>query len=272
MKSNLQPTSIVDKNGKHTTVHKKVAVVPDRASDIAVTSLATASQDDFENTQSHRVGKWLVAPEGMAGAICQYCGEFATRSFVKTVTFKARRCENCDEYCDLFSLEPAIRAEDAELADTQKVYERDWYHYTTSKNWYEDVTRVNEEKGAGGILVHLGSVDAALERSEAFTQTKKPPVIYGYKIRVKAGAPISDTINDDHNDNAPISPRECKDDFWNSIGYDDNDEEIMAAPEDTQRYEPYGATRYVNNFEAIGSVSLLANPLALELVDTFVVR
>ncbi len=124
-----------------------------------------------------------------------------------------------------------VLAKDAKFLDSARTLGASWYHATSRENWLSDVTDHEDEWFVP--LVHLGTEMAAADRMRFYRWL---PKTYMYKVRLKDDTVLSPDIFEDEDD-WPETP----DDLWDG----------------TQAF------RYVNGFEAVGSISLLVNPLHL---------
>lgn len=122
----------------------------------------------------------------------------------------------------------------------KEVRNRKWYHATTREDWFNGI---NTPDGQGRQpLVHLGSREAALDRATQMSKHKPGEQWVIYEIDIAPEADIHQDVAGDDNGYAP---------------YYAGDEKMV------DNYTE--VTRYVNEFEDKGNVSLLANPSALQL-------
>lgn len=196
-----------------------------------------------------------------AGAYCKFCGEFFDTEVADDLTTEGWvDCSECGQTCTKLdkTIGFGVRGYDVALMrDPNEVYERVWYHTSKYKNW---LSKVQEPDEKGHIpLVHVGTEDASMYRAKHVSDKSwwrddedEDGVAergYIYEIRVKRGAPVAPEVMGDIDGRAPASTRDTQEGFDTS-----------------------GVTRYVNEFEHIGSVSLLANPEMLEVVSMKRVR
>lgn len=137
---------------------------------------------------------------------------------------------------------------DAKLLDKEAVKENLWFHVTKRKNWIEDINASGAEDITKLPMIHVGSKEAALDRLAHLSEGKTGQKWYLYAVKVNPVAPIADKIHGD------------EDDF--PVTYGD------AHEEQKKGYAISGVTRYVNRYEAPGTISLLANPSAIKVVET----
>jgi len=279
--SNLVATQIVDKNGKLTTVHvnpdKGGAVVFERPAFSAPPSQSSVSgsadiklpkpplrgtRADFEDKLQHTNFQfpgwdegWSLAPEGFSGAYCHKCKSFYTDEEINGATAEQQlACSTCGFKQEQGVLPSGIRASSLRHLNKSAVRADTWYHITVKSDWYEDINE--DEDPNQQPFVHIGTKEAALARMKALisetTDAGLPvPQFYCYELKIAERAPISDYLLPDDNDLAPSSPSE------------------MNAVYTTDGYEAYGITRYVNEVESHGSISLNCHPTALEVTDFY---
>lgn len=121
--------------------------------------------------------------------------------------------------------------------DEETVRTTTWYHATDREDWFDSITQAQGKVP----LVHLGDEAAAMDRA-----TQRAARLGGnwkvYEITLAEDADIHPEVNGDDNGYAPY----------------------MAGDEDmVDNYST--VTRYVNEFENPGSISLLVNPKAMRL-------
>ena len=276
----LIPKPIIDKNGKHTTVHVRPDASTKRLDDIRTTNTLTLPRDEdiaAAPVNWEKDGKKLVhttiqlpglkepkvfkvAPDGYSGCFCHRCAAY----FETDVTSDIQQCATCGKTCYGGLLESAIRYSDLPFTDTENVRDATWFHITLSPEWDTDIT----EGDPGDFpLVHLGSMDAATARmndlmnDDSLFGRKKNAEFYCYEIIINDDAAISPYIVSDMNDEAPESINSVKNEsLYDTLG-------ITEYEEMYDEYELEGITRYVNEVEARGSISLIAHPDSFTVVN-----
>jgi hypothetical protein len=171
---------------------------------------------------------------GRSTVRCPYCKMPVTRwQKQKLLEQGSIFCQNlsCEGY--LFGLEDAdiaVLPGSAKFFDTDAVRPATWYHATYMENWMGTVL-TNDHCYLP--ILHIGTRQSALDRA------KHQGYSYLYSIKVDEDATINPTVVDDATD-----------------GWDEYAEDYQ-----------YGITRYVNRWESPGSISLLANPLAITVIS-----
>jgi len=257
MRANIRvPKLITDKNGKLTTVHVNPFETSHTTHPAGFRVAGNKMPLPKPNTPiwSGKVQHewirfdnkvWDIAPEGFSGGYCEHCGSFFTKEYLyKTNWHGIYNCANCGEGSFAESMPVGIEYDSQRFLDTQNVRDEIWYHSTVVADWEGGL------KSTGRIpMVHLGTVEAASVRANFtgnFFIDDGAPQVYMYAVRVKGGALVSPRLLTDENDEAPY--------FTDS---------------DAGEYEMQGLTRYVNKFEAQGTISLIANPESFEVVERF---
>ena len=180
-----------------------------------------------------------VAPQGLSGAYCYDCLGFFPWDVVSHDAADTFDCPNCGVSVGQHFWHTGITSDGALFADNRHVYASSWFHSTTNPDWLSSV------QNAGQVpLVHVGSRMASKQRHSNLRKSGVNEPFYLYETRLNASVSLCDGFVDDDNDDAPKLVGE------------------VAGPQ----YDTFGATRYVNAYEHIGSVSLLVNPAGLSLV------
>jgi hypothetical protein len=193
---------------------------------------------------------------GTTGKRCRNCGELLPQANVdeledetkENMEDRTTKCPSCNTICAWFDFdmksayEVDINPDEAHfLFDNTAVREAKWYHSTTSENWADSVK-------SAGVLVHAGTLKASQDRmndikKQKFNKDKPPRTHYLYELKVKPDSPLNKTIFLDDND-FPIKP--------------ETDSEVQL--------NAHTVSRYVNEWENPGSVSLISTIDNFEVV------
>ncbi len=169
--------------------------------------------------------------------------------------FKCVRCSHTHNNVTDFAV--WVRDDSAKFLNTQTVRDTLWYHGTHAANWHEAMVSggdiFHHSYGTGDIMVHIGTEQAARERvyhRKEQLKSRREADYYSwclFTLRIRPDAPILDELQKDW-------------DFFPETNNDDSADEWFD-------FEPEGVTKYLNAFENPGSISLLANINALEIVE-----
>lgn len=168
-------------------------------------------------------------------------------------------CVKCGHvHHDVTEFKIWVRENSAKFLNLDTVRNSFWYHGTHARHWYESLIAggdpFHHSYGIGEIMVHIGTQPAAEERirhRQEFNAYRNPLGFEDwcvFTLRIK--------------DNAPIHPVLQKDFDW----FPETNNETLGDFDEFD-WEPRGVTRYLNAFENPGSISLLANINALEVVE-----
>ncbi len=192
-----------------------------------------------------------VAPEGFSSLYCSKCGRYYSKAYAKRLsdTNKEIKCEyaDCTQAQILEKTGVDLRFEDAKFLDSNEVLSSHWYHATNVRHWLQKLQETGEGNPHSTILAHVGTKNAALERTRdvvKWNSTLRDSEYYLYELRFKLNAKVSPFVFNDADTDWP---------------------ETLGRTSGTP-YSPNQANRYVNEFEAAGGMSLLANPNMFEVV------
>jgi len=197
-----------------------------------------------------------IAPAGVRGVYCTGCNHYFTETDYQTIvaTNEAAvadtyKCVHCGQPQWTGTVGIDMRHEDARLLDDEVCRTTPWFHVTNRKNWFESI---NQYQNGGLPLVHLGTREAAMDRMRDLrrehaktTPTEPEGDYYLYEVRLRPETKMALGITEDFDDDWPKNTAEAT---------------------ESERYPFFnamGVTRYLNRYEAQGSISLLANPRVL---------
>jgi hypothetical protein len=295
--SALQPTQIVDKNGKHTTVYRssvdesagsksRIATITPKQSKKPEGTIAPVITDLGETVPTplpynpnkselydpvvfqHYDGDNPIplAPIGYTGAKCPKCFCYLTKEELRTgQQGSSITCPNCNaqnsdrDYGDFFV---ALASDAIPLLNSENVRQGSWFHATTRKDWVNEVANADDQP-----ILHFGSLDAAIARAKAVAEEAETPEFIIHELRIKPGVEITPAVLVDADNLAPNFVSDFPD-------YDDAEGDSDSY---SDTFSATGIGRYVNGFEDHGSISLasvLSNfdvvaskPFAVENID-----
>lgn len=205
--------------------------------------------------------QWLVSPEGMGHVGCPQCRTAITARQEEGFLNHSLRldpCATCGKVIDNMTGTILVRRDNAMFLDAETARTATWYHATVRENWIDDLMECERRAqpypwyvpGETVPMIHVGTRQAAQDRAERLMERDQPNRMYMYTVRLRTDAPMSQYVVDD----LPSAP--------DYAGYCDGKPE----------YSKMGATRYVNRYESLGSISLLVNTTALEVVSRETMR
>ena len=168
---------------------------------------------------------------------CMQCGTYITREqedcIVRFLETDERECFNCgtELYHDTVTVD--ILPSSERFLDSNRALNSIWYHATERENWMDAL--LADDRYGTYPRVHVGTKEAATAII-ADQYVRRDGWIYLYTVKLASTAVIAKTIYEDEN-------------MWPSRT-DDID-------------GPVNTYRYVNRYEATGSISLLVDPRVL---------
>lgn len=137
----------------------------------------------------------------------------------------------------------------AHLLQPDAVKETVWYHATYVEDWFEKVSTGHgmKREAADFLYIHVGSEEASrdLAGSKYFTHPEPDERIMLHQLKLKADAVLADSILNDIET------------WW----------DYSSVTEETRKAIGGDVVRYLNRWEAPGSISLLVDARQLELVS-----
>jgi hypothetical protein len=218
-----------------------------------------------------------VAPAGYTGAACMGCYTYLPEGYAQAFNKPGEGtygnpdpvpCPNpeCTWVLDPEEYVVDVAASDAKYWTDDIAVRRDhWFHVSTRENWLEGATTGGRDGEA--ILVHVGSKASALDRlrdlmrqdASSYRSDRPAKTYYLYEVEVDASAPINPHVVEDQIDGWPATEKPPR-----TAAHGPNYVELNAQFQ--QAYQLDGITRYLNQIEAPGTISLMANAKRLRQV------
>jgi len=161
------------------------------------------------------------------GLNCTSC-----KKMVKEGTFSYNKNAFAGEVCPI-----RVVSRSAHLMNKEEVPQERWFHATKRGNWAEAIQSASTSE-RGGLMVHVGDRETAMERAK---DTFWNRTFYLYEVSIAPDTRILDGIVDDENS-------------WPTFK-----EEMEGEDANFPEYVGVDAVRYVNRYEAPGSISLLVD-------------
>lgn len=172
---------------------------------------------------------WRVAQDHEESQRCNKCDGTFPLGVMDQIFLYTYDCPSCGSrvYAHDNIKHLMVRAEAVPYFDEDYARNAIWYHATSYENWFETAH-------ANRKMVHLGTHESAIDRFEHKKFEGGNWFLYALKMR--PGADLSPVVVPDDDSVAP--------EVYNHIGSDKN--------------YMHRVTRYVNAYEAPGSISLVA--------------
>lgn len=167
---------------------------------------------------------------------CMECDTYITAE-QEDYIFRARfieddKCHNCCAGLHADTVIADIHPTSEHLLDADIAKDVFWFHATNRANWMGDLLEDKDHADGSVQLVHVGTLDAA-RSIMADKYARSSGLTYLYKVRLVPEAVIDEELYEDEN-------------FW---------------PDRTNEVDDFAnAFRYVNRWEATGSISMLVDP------------
>lgn len=178
-----------------------------------------------------------IAPEGVSGIFCTNCGKYLSEEASEDVqATDDSKCNHCKKKIWLDVAGVDIRHSEKRYLTEAGVREASWFHATTNPDWLNDMSEKENRP-----FIHVGSRAAAMDRLRDIAKWQNDgSVWYLYEVKVESDRPVSTGVFDDENDSCPSSVQAAK----------------------RTEYQETGVNRYLNRFEAPGTISLVGDPTA----------
>jgi 1,2-phenylacetyl-CoA epoxidase PaaB subunit len=192
----------------------------------------------MEIFQGSRTPTGVYAESTMRCLECNtYISHIQEDAIVRFLETDERSCYGCGVQLYHQTVAVDIRPTSERFLDAANVKNSIWYHATDRRNWIADL--LNGRQGNNYPLVHVGTREAALAIiSDQYV--RRDDWIYLYAVKLASTAIVDATLYEDEN-------------MWPSRT---NDADGTA-----------NIFRYVNRYEATGSISLLMDPRALVVTN-----
>lgn len=193
---------------------------------------------------------WNIATNNTSGWFCKNCGYSLSWDETKHIGRSLTKCHICGDALMLPNMGLKVLEEDIRLFDIQNVYNTVWYHASKKENWLDNIISLQDPP-----VVHLGSRETALSRLNDYEYSNSLVKSYDtgdkwflYSVKINSDSYVSNRVWED-----------ADKDFPRTV-----DELLMS------KYV-FDIIRYVNFWERPGSISLLANPLKIQVVNVSVI-
>jgi len=179
---------------------------------------------------------------GLSAYRCINCGKHLSKSLEqKLLSEYFADCNNCGLTQWASDLDVSVLPTYQKFLRASEVKRVSWWHATTTKDWYGALSE-SEVKTGDAPYVHLGSFESAC--SLADLKHSAGMTWYINRVQLKPSAHVARAVFDDRN-------------YW------------PIDSEDLDEFPGFGQiTRYVNRYEIVGSISLIADYRSFSVVKT----
>lgn len=192
-----------------------------------------------------------AANAGLSAFRCNTCGNHITKQNESDSPIFHEvplvECDTCEGEVQQGSI--TVAPDSVQFLQASAVKDTVWYHATYVDDWFNRVTTGQGMEGEEGdfLYIHVGSEQAArdIARDKYFSAYGGDLDISLYQVRLKADAVLSPYIVHD-------------DETWR---------DFSSATDKTAKAMGGDAVRYLNRWEAPGSISLLVDARQLEFVS-----
>lgn len=214
-----------------------------------------------------RLGRYptdiCVAPAGSSGQYCPKCDHYQPKDLYKSpgTEYGMITCFNCKEKVTFSQLGTDIRAEELKYISDSVVRKSHWFHITRAEDWVEDTQGLE-------AMVHLGSHEAAMIRlrdilhEDSYIDEDEgeevPERYYLYEVSLKPDVEVAKGLFRDQEAGWPEYASDVVPQYSHATKQVEESGHAF--------FSASGVSRYLNAYEGAGTVSLLANATAYELV------
>lgn len=171
---------------------------------------------------------------------CTSCSKIISKNNPHFADKKTGSCDSCGHFLGgMFSTGAVLSRDSLKYFDDDTVRSTTWFHTTQNPEWEESLAKDDRN------FIHLGTEKAAEDRCETLYRDPDSPT-YIYELEIDQTAKIHSGV--------------CYED-----PYQDNTPSLTSDPDEYPKIDFGGVTRYVNEMEDTGSISLLANPKVLKV-------
>lgn len=171
---------------------------------------------------------------------CTHCSKVISKKNSYFIDKKSGKCDSCGHFLGgMFSTGAVLSRESLKFFDSDTVRETTWFHTTQNPDWESSLSKDDRS------FIHLGTEKAAEDRCETLYRDPDSPT-YLYELEIDATATVHDGV-------------------YYEDPYQDNTPSLISDPAKYEKIDFDGITRYVNEMEDTGSISLLANPKMLRV-------
>lgn len=177
---------------------------------------------------------------------CTSCTKVISKHNSYFTNKKNSRCDNCGHsLAGIFTTGAVLSRESLTFFDDDTVRAAPWFHTTQNPDWEASLSQTDRN------FIHLGTEQAAEDRCKTLYNDPDSPT-YLFELEIDPSANVHSGV-------------------YYEDPYQDETPSLTSKPEDYSKIDFNGLTRYVNEMEDAGSISLLANPKILRVKSVRVI-
>lgn len=212
-------------------------------------------EQEFWDTMRKDIGTFVwngcefaLQPKGekYSTTYCTTCNTVLTKDHSYFADSKYSTCESCGHSLrGPYNTGVVLSRDSLKYFDDNSLKTDSWYHTTQNPKWADSL---NNDRS----FIHLGTEKASQDRCKTLLNDPDSPT-YLYEIEIVDDARVHDKTyyEDPYQDNSPLTSSD---------------------PSKYPKIDFNGVTRYVNEMEDPGSISLLANPKVIRVKSSRVIN
>jgi hypothetical protein len=189
--------------------------------------------------------QWHTAPEDRSGLFCIKCKYYLNEVEAYNIHRMLNSCPQCENVFVADEMGVHLRADNVKFFDDDAVKETLWFHASNRSNWMQNLL-----DHPNGPLLHMGSLESALSRARDKRDsaiTEQSDDWFVYELKLADNVEIEKNLVYDLEEYAPSTIKQLR----------------------QQGYETYTVLRYMNFYEHPGSISLIANPVKVSVINSY---
>lgn len=186
--------------------------------------------------------EFILQPEDTNASTiyCTSCSTILSKDSEYFKNSKTATCEKCGHSLrGPFNTGAALARDSLKYFDNETLRSTTWFHSTQNPDWEKSLE--NEDRD----FIHLGTAKSAEDRCKTLHNYADRPT-YVYELEISRDAPV-------HNKTHYEDP------------YQDDKVSLKGDSQEYSKIDFNGVTRYVNEMEDPGSISLLVNPKVIKI-------
>lgn len=211
-------------------------------------------EQEFWETMRESIGtfvwndcEFVLQPKGekFSTTYCVTCNTVLDKDHAYFEDSKYSTCDSCGHSLGgVFNTGVTLSRNSLKYFDDNSLKSDSWYHTTQNPDW---ANSLNSDRS----FIHLGTEKASQDRCKTLLNDPDAPTFL-YEIEIVEDATIHDKA-------------------YYEDPYQSNTPHTSSLPEDFPKIDFNGVTRYVNEMEDPGSISLIANPKTVQVKSSRII-